>query len=345
MPRTPPPSPGAQKEKAAPPHPHPLAAFTRLAPTAYLYTPAPCTSTTSTNPNPTTTTTTSHQPPALILLATWYAAAPAHIAKYAAQYRALYPRTPQLLLTSTLADATWRPRGAQERGLRDVVGVARGVVAEAEAERGCRGRGGKSGGIVVHAFSNGGALTACAFARAWRGGECAGEEREGAGKAKKAGGSRSRSNTALPLRALLLDSTPGRPSIRRGAAALAAAFGGLTRILLLAALYPAFALLYLLTRLPRVSDPITRVRQELLDDSLFARAAPRCYFFSGEDEMVGWEDVVAHAGEARGLRCGLGAGGVGVREVRFEGSGHVRHAVVGAERYWEAVRGVVGGVE
>ncbi|KAI9818207.1 MAG: hypothetical protein M1827_000832 [Pycnora praestabilis] len=274
---------------------NPFPSFSRLGPSIYLYTPT----------NPTSSTNTPIPPPGTILLFPWLNASPQHIHKYITAHQLLHPTSRILLLTTSTADFLWYSHATTQHRLALAITA---ILASPTYDE----------GVYVHAFSNGGASTLCNVAAAFRD---AGTTRNGSG--------------LLPMRALILDSAPGRAglvaSVDAFAVSLPKAWYSPTRILGLLALWAIILLFYFISHVLRLPNPIDIVRQQLNDPSLMRKDAGRMYIYSKEDKLVRWRDVQEHADEAerRGWRV--------KREV-FRGSGHVGHARVEGQRYW----GVVG---
>jgi pimeloyl-ACP methyl ester carboxylesterase len=60
------------------------------------------------------------------------------------------------------------------------------------------------------------------------------------------------------------------------------------------------------------------------------KGARRCYIYSEEDDVIGWEDVEEHAREAQ-------RNGWDVEFVKFRGSTHVGHFQKDPEKYRETI--------
>lgn len=96
-----------------------------------------------------------------------------------------------------------------------------------------------------------------------------------------------------------------------------------------------------LLKLRFLESPLERAAREQNDRTIgkgrAERERGRMYFYSEEDELVGYKDVEAHMEDAQKGRVGKGK----VRGEKFAGTGHVGHArgEKNAERYWSCVRG------
>ncbi|KAF2461648.1 hypothetical protein BDY21DRAFT_332800 [Lineolata rhizophorae] len=239
----------------------------------------------------------------LVILCSWMDAAPKHIAKYVEGYVRLRPRARILLIRNEMPDMLVRSTSTARKQLAPALDVVRGA---ARPDAGAH--------VVLHLFSNGGARRATHLAAWFR-------EAEGA---------------ALPIDAMLLDSSPGKPSYRRSLNALSVGLPKSPVLWLLGRVVAQFFLLafravHFLTRRPIM---ITEAREQLLDKSLFNPKAPRCYLYSKADDMVGWEDVEEHVREAEER-------GFAVQTVCFEKSPHAGHIMEDPEKYWAAVQDVL----
>lgn len=280
------------------PKPVPVAfeGFTRLSPNSYIFTPPPTTSTLS---NPFSDPPLSIPPPDLILLAIWLDAQPKHIAKYISRFRLLYPSAQIIILTSVLLETLTRTPSNNLLWCTPVVSLLASLPP--------------STNILLHTLSNGGGTSIAAIASLYQ----------------------SRTGRALPIRAHILDSSPGNSAF---CADLRAFTAGLPKNpflnwggkLLITALYALFKVVWWMAR---AQHPIAVLRRRLNEPRLFPVGAPRAYVYSREDEMVGWRDVEGHVAEARER-------GYRVRVELFEGSRHVAHMPMDSERYWGIVQEV-----
>jgi len=170
----------------------------------------------------------------------------------------------------------------------------------------------KAGGeLLVHSFSNGGGIQLVEFAKLW---------------VRKNG-------TALPMRAQIMDSAPGKGGWKRSHAAIATSlprnfftkfFGSLAIHLLLFGCF-------LFDKIRRVENVMVTLSRLLNDPGLFDVKAPRLYLYSKADAMVGPEEVEEHAGEAATKSRN-------VVLVRFERSPHAGHIREDEGKYWGAVQ-------
>jgi len=118
----------------------------------------------------------SHESSELIILCTWLGAHQKHIAKYIALYQNIAPRTPLLLIESSVRTIT-PAYPAQRQMMADAVTLVRNVVEAVTIPK-----------ILVHAFSNGGSNSASQLLLAYR----------------------EVVDQAIPLHGIVIDSSPGR---------------------------------------------------------------------------------------------------------------------------------------
>ena len=244
--------------------------------------------------------------PDTVLLFSWMDAAPRYIAKYIAGYATTHPTARLVLVTTDMADLTYRRRAAQMERLKPVVDIVRAVD--------------RPGALtLMHMFSNAGSHTASLFLQAYR------DSFAGA-----------RTDSALPLHAMIFDSGPGRAEFRRFASAVSV---GLPQPWYLR--IPALVLVYLILgtlwipvmRFHR-RDTVDRLRQALNDKRLVRPSVPRCYIYSETDALVDWKDVESHGRDAEQK------GWIVLRE-KYDDSPHVGHMRTDVARYWKAVETVI----
>ncbi|KAK4143459.1 uncharacterized protein C8A04DRAFT_12312 [Dichotomopilus funicola] len=253
--------------------------------------------------------------PDVIILTSWTGASAKHVAKYTNEYNALYPGVPILLITTMVADfflhstahklaslkpavdylLSWRPYSSRSVSTTATAAIPSFTTAT-ERQRNPRQGHRQPPSVLLHAFSEGGAHKAVLLARAYRAAATAaaqskGENGDGSGVPK------------IPVRALLLDSTPGTPSFARMTTAFARAMPGYS---------------------PGGSGKA----------NLLARGLAH----GVEDDVVWWRDVHEHGVESSKQGNTAGGGGLGSLMVRFKRTEHCAHARVNGEVYWGAVR-------
>ncbi|KAK7421575.1 hypothetical protein QQX98_002042 [Neonectria punicea] len=244
--------------------------------------------------------------PPLVVLCTWVAANPKHIAKYTANYQRLYPNASILVVQTWTYDVIFRPTdGYHSTRLQPAHDI---ILSFVDAHEGS-----EDNGIVFHAFSNGGALTTGLLSTMLR--------------------------SSRPLHkdffhALLLDSCPGQGGYSASTHAL------IVSMRLHTFSYPVYAITSLLVYIAAlyiipcgplgIETMVDRIRRRLNDETLIGPNVPRLYLYSKVDQLVHWTDVVSHAGEAREK-------GYNVNEVVFQNSEHCAHLQENAAKYWDAV--------
>lgn len=204
--------------------------------------------------------------PTMILMFSWTSAPPRPISKYTLEYVEMFPKTPVMVITTTLADLAFK----SERHKQSVLTPAVDYIISRHLDS----------NIHVHCFSEGGSHKAIQFAKAHL----------------------SRTGNKLPITSLCLDSTPGDHQFHR----LARAFKlSLPPNLLLRTLGLIFAYL-LLTFFwcfyaiygPK-KNLMTRTRRGLEDQRLWdTQHIPRCYLYSEKDSLIKYQDVERHAKKA-----------------------------------------------
>ncbi|KAK4245085.1 hypothetical protein C7999DRAFT_34546 [Corynascus novoguineensis] len=319
-----------------------LASMTKISPCVYFYRPE----TPSAAPPTTDTASSSKTPPKLVILATWMGARDPHIAKYLAQYQALFPTAPILLLRSEprhfirpgSAASDFAPAVPCVRAIFPNLGTgSSGTASSASvpaassdsltplANEAAGGEANRVPQLLLHAWSNGGASSLLHLRRALN------LSPEATATAE---------TSSVPPYTLVLDSTPGAFRYLASYRAFTAGLSG-AALWLAAPLVHALCLWYWLRHavLGRGrTGPLAALRRGL-NDALARRAeVRRAYVYGPGDRLVDWRDVEAHAADAE--RAGFAA----VRRERFEGSEHVAHARVDAERYWRVARETWEGV-
>jgi pimeloyl-ACP methyl ester carboxylesterase len=222
------------------------------------------------------------------------------MAKYVAEYQARYPAAALLVLESTLADMTYRGDGAQQARL----GPARHVL-QVRLQSRLTG-----GGVVVHAFSNGGAQCAAQVVAAL-----------------------PPAHRATAFRAFVFDSCPGEASYTRSANAILLPLAKSPTLKLLAFpfIHLLLCLIFIADRVFGFENVVARARRRLNSSDYIVHTVPRLYIYSSADQMVPAPDVEAHAEQARR------AGYSDVANLRFEATDHCAHASRYAEQYWGGI--------
>jgi hypothetical protein len=235
-------------------------------------------------------------PPSLIILCTWVGAQPKHISRYTETYKQQYQNASILVIHAPLPYMVLTSDRLQQSRLKIAIDII------------CN----DDNGFLLHAFSNGGAVTATQLLN------------------------------ALPLAhrqslsALVLDSCPGQATYQRTAKAILISLPKIPFIRFTGAIVIYIFLLIMLgvTKMG-VENAISKARRRLNDETLLGSGIPRLYIYSKEDEMVWYSDVHDHAEEAKAK------GYKSVSELMFEDSSHCAHVRAHEEKYWSEVSSVI----
>jgi hypothetical protein len=242
--------------------------------------------------------------PSLVLLCSWTEAPLGHVEKYTKVYQRLFPFTRIMVITTSVKDLCFRTSSQESERLRPAVEQIRSYQQFDPA--------GRPGAILMHVFSEGGSHKACELAEAYF----------------------RATTTQLPVAALCLDSTPGRPRYLRLCKAINNTLP-LTPLLrhtgpLLSAALVGCVWIFYCTVKDFDDNVITRTRERILDRTYWNLSAPRCYLYSRADALVFWRDVEDHILQSTSQN-------IPVKAVPFVDTGHVRHSVSEGEMYWNAV--------
>ncbi|KAK7403452.1 hypothetical protein QQX98_010773 [Neonectria punicea] len=201
--------------------------------------------------------------PRVIMLLTWMNARDAHIAKYVAAHRDLFPDARILLCRST--GPTWVSSALRRRKLEPAMPVLRDLAAGT----------GEEPQFLVHMFSNGGVASAATLWDLW---------------ASELGGEQY-----IPRYVVVMDSCPGRWDYKRDYHVAATSLPGWA--------WPLGHVLVVLLWLVFVSGgrdgPNETNGAKINSPTFLSRQVRRTYAYGTEDKTVGWEHVEAHAREAK----------------------------------------------
>ncbi|KAJ1310803.1 hypothetical protein OPQ81_009323 [Rhizoctonia solani] len=244
----------------------------------------------------TTTSGVGKKTPTLILIFGWMGAQLPHLYKYTEQYNILYPSATQIIVRAH-ANYFWGSEVARRAAVSPVIKLLRdaGIHENTTAE---------TSGLLVHTFSNGGALNETALARTI------------------ADTLPPTTNIpAIPAQAIVYDSLPGVLNIRVTVLAFTAAirspvFRAIAKFIL--------GILYIMGAAWR----------ELNEPKLLPQHIPRTYIYSDIDELIPPESVERHAKKAKEL---IGGDEGAIKLVKFQGSPHVAHVRTDPRRYWDTV--------
>ncbi|KAF2829961.1 indole-diterpene biosynthesis protein-like protein PaxU [Ophiobolus disseminans] len=235
----------------------------------------------------------------LIILCTWLGARTQHISKYISAYTSIAPAAKILLIQSSLRSIT-SPYATQRRVIQPAASVVRAVLNETKSPK-----------IMLHTFSNGGPNAATQLLLVLR------EQR----------------NEALPLVGVICDSGPAAGEYWRNYNAMVLSLpAGVARVLGAVVVHGILILLAASVWMGRYEKLEVLIRRTLLSKE-FVMCGRICYVYSKEDRMTWWEDVVGHAGMARGM-------GWEVDEWCVEGTAHCNHLSKDVEGYVDRMRGM-----
>lgn len=240
--------------------------------------------------------------PSLVVLCTWMGAASKHITKYTNGYQKIYPHYTTLIVVRTSLHGMFS--GFDLTPARDMIlEVARNKF--------------DGGSIVLHAFSNGGAIT------------------------------------SIRLRKSLIEMLPGRPIFDKvvldccpGTADLESATRAITFSLPTHPLirrvgswiiWLALISYMMFHEVLQMENSINRMRRQLNEAAMFPLNIPRLYLYSKADRLVGWRDVHTHIEDAMQL------GYLHVREISFDEAPHCALLQENPERYWKSVNAHITG--
>ncbi|KPM45711.1 hypothetical protein AK830_g826 [Neonectria ditissima] len=236
----------------------------------------------------------SSQGPRLIMLLAWMNARDAHIAKYVAKHRELFPGARILVERST--GPTWLSSALRRPKLKPAMPVLRDLAAAA-------GAGDREPQFLVHIFSNGGVASARTLWELW---------------ASELGGEQH-----IPRFTVVMDSCPGRWSYKRDYHVAATSLPGWA--------WPVAHVLVVILWVLCISGgrhgPNEYNAAKLNSPIFLSQEVRRTYVYGTEDKTVGWDHVEEHGKEAKEK-------GAVVRMEKFEGGQHVSLLRLDAERYW-----------
>ena len=231
--------------------------------------------------------------PTTILFCAWMGALPRHYAKFLAYYAQTYPNARIVLVTSTLSDIFYRSYAFQKRQLEPAITA---ILSDSQ------------GRLLVHSFSNGGANAFVSLLE-----EC-----------------KKRTGKVLAVHTTVIDSAPGRGNFSKGinAIKLSVPQKSYLRLPILFLICSLLVVTVLIYKLINAENVIDRARRLLNDPAI--TSGNRCYIYSKEDRLVGWQDVEDHSHDAERK-------GYKVERVRFEGSDHVGHMRMDSQKYWSTI--------
>lgn len=247
-----------------------------------------------------------HEFPTTVLICGWMGGKARSLSRYTTKYNSLYPAARIVIVSSALTDAPgFRALLSSSKLEQRADAPAKALLPSSHAEE---------GRLLIHAFSNGGGMNLAAVSKAYL----------------------QLTGAALPARLIVFDSLPGGDKFTneftRRVEALAV---GLPSNIFIR--WPALVLLALVVfvqlGLPSLlgrDNAATKARGDLNDEKLIYPQSKRLYLYSEADALIVANEVREHAAECA-------SEGWYVETVNFQVSGHLRHAIVDPDRYWNAV--------
>ncbi|KAF7184815.1 hypothetical protein CNMCM7691_006684 [Aspergillus felis] len=263
--------------------------------------------------------------PTTVVLYTW---ADAHIRlvfKYYQGYRQLYPSAKIIIVMARTMKTFFAGRKTNMANVRELVlkelwplgSSASGIASE--SQKGVRHRRSLQTRILMHAFSNSGAINLEACSLVWH----------------SLQRSMSQPIGAMPIQGLILDSTPGGDSFIREAsrwtAGVAMGFAFLPKFLAKLVAAVIVVLYFGVPSLLGMEVLPARGRRVFNTPEYIPTNSARLYIYSDSDPLIGEQDVESHAreAEAKGYRR--------IELDKFSGSGHVAHMRQDPKRYWSLI--------
>ncbi|ETN42057.1 uncharacterized protein HMPREF1541_03996 [Cyphellophora europaea CBS 101466] len=250
--------------------------------------------------------------PGFIFFCSWAFAQPRHISKYLKGYQSMYPHSTILLVQNQINNMLFSPDSWQFAAYFNL--------AAQQLHSYIDSLGSATPRILLQTFSNGGSHSAVQTAEAY----------------KKQYGS------DLPISAMILDSTPGKPHWMETASAM---MQGLpksvpVRAVGAVAIQTTLAVTTLM-HVTGIAELATWKLYRTLNDpnEAFLKAhIPRTYIHSQKDVMILSRDVEAHAEIAKTRLQEKAAEGDMVRVEEFVDTVHVNHMASDPARYWKIVQ-------
>ncbi|KAF4977894.1 hypothetical protein FZEAL_5642 [Fusarium zealandicum] len=229
--------------------------------------------------------------PQLIIMLAWMDAQDAHIAKYIAQHRMLFPASPLLLIRSTLKQ--YVQPSLRRRLFTPVLPILQALAEDA----------GDEPSFLLHVFSNGGVSSAVTLWEIW---------------------TAALGDAPIPRHALVMDSCPGYFHWKRNHHVLARPLPFWASPLVWVVLAVAWAIYIPWGRV----EPQEANASRLNAAERISGETRRAYLYGDADQSVGWEDVEAHGRQAmeRGglVRMERFEGGAHVAHIRVDGERYWR---------------------
>ncbi|KAK3984217.1 hypothetical protein QBC44DRAFT_385919 [Cladorrhinum sp. PSN332] len=286
-----------------------LNSFTRLSKQVYIQTP-------STFPPPPESSSSSSDPTTIILYG-WGDALPKHLTKYVAGFRTLYPSSRLILIFSPILKALYQTLESRAETMIPVIEAIYGPGSYSNLTSAIKTHPVKEK-ILLQVMSNTGGMNCAATLYAFR----------------KATDGQHR----LPYTLMICDSCPGSteflPNVgpwSRAMALGASSFLPFIPFVITQSLAAVFLAClhgfgWVVGATSAAEYSVAAVNNPTLSDN----SSKRLYLYSKEDDIIHWEDIEAHAADARSKGWSVSA------EI-FEGTPHVGHMKTHSEKYWKAI--------
>jgi len=254
--------------------------------------------------------------PNVILIFGWMGALTRHLQNYSRKYAELYPHATQIIVKCA-PSLFWTSARGQQARLLPVVEALEGLNCLPSTNDSTQESTRVRTRILVHSFSNGGALQVMSLGRLLT------------SKYPSIPPSEHLAN------ALILDSSPAIGDFRSiGIAFSIAIQNPLFRFIALPVIYLSHALLLFLHMTFGIETIGIQCLKALLNPRLLPwmnSQTPRLYVFSKKDEIVPWQAVHQHAEAAK-------TSGLNVSCEIYEESAHVAHMRLDPKRYWASIQ-------
>jgi len=250
--------------------------------------------------------------PTAILIFGWMSAQLSHLHQYTRYYSEVYPQATQILVRSH-PSFFFRTEKANDAVLAPVIEEleAAGCIAPSKPKGHVDAK--EPARILVHAFSNGGAFGLTRLGRLLL---------------------RRLPSSQRLTSVIVLDSCPGNDgfgsTIKAFMTSITNPLMRIAFVLVLSLMYGYMTLLHILANTPPIFDVL---KAALLNPRVVPwvdERSPRVYIFSKNDEMVPWQQVMAHAEKAKEL-------GMDVRIKLYEQTSHVTHMRADPGTYWATI--------
>lgn len=249
--------------------------------------------------------------PTIIILYSWGDSNPKHVIKYADGYRNLYPHARLVVVFAPILKAITQTLETRSKTMAPVIDAAFGEDSHDPEEH-------KKERILVTAMSNTGGINIASTMHAYY----------------------RRFGVPMPYRLLICDSTPGSteffPNIGRWSHAMAlgaAKFMPWPFVITQGIAAFFLGLLHGLCwvfSIQSAAEFSVNAVNDVGENGLSTLNTAKLYLYSKEDEIILWNDIEAHAAEAREK-------GFDVQLEMFEGTPHVGHMKMHTEQYWGAI--------